>query len=142
MVPTSAWALPAFGVAMLVLQLAATAAQVADALHPNLVLTLAESLVDLGAVLLLLRGAPVSGGLVLTIAVMLRLTVLCFVWLVSFLWIAPTLPVLWLSAASPLLYWADARTVPWMSDVLYGGVLVLMLATLLLRSSPFPSRSA
>ena len=89
--------------------------------------------------------APLKGALVLAATAMVALSPASpwyFLWLVPFLCGAPTLPVLGLTAASPLLYWANARTVPWMSDVLYGGMCVMALATLLLRFSDVRSRSA
>jgi hypothetical protein len=58
-----------------------------------------------------------------------------FVWLTPFLCFKMSLPVLWLIVVSPLLYWPNPYSVPWNSDVLYGGVAVLGLVGLYIRMS-------
>ncbi len=68
-----AWSVPTLGVAMLTIEAAALAAQASDALHLNVGLILAQSAVHLVAVLLVLRGAPASLGMVLAMAVLFRL---------------------------------------------------------------------
>ena len=54
-----------------------------------------------------------------------------FLWLAPFLCLAPSAPLLWLIAVSPVLYWPNPYDVPWNRDVLYGGFTLLALASLL-----------
>ncbi len=55
-----------------------------------------------------------------------------FLWIAPFLCFVPSLPLLWLTAGGAVLYWDDARVIPWVGDVLYGGALLLFLAAVVL----------
>lgn len=72
----SACSIPALGVAMLGLEAAGLAAQASDALHLNVALTLGQSALYAAAVVLVVRGAPASSGVILAVSVLLRLTLL------------------------------------------------------------------
>ena len=72
----SSWALPGLGLAIVALQVGGAAAQVDGATRVNVALILAQGAVYVAAVLLLLRGAPVSLGWALGVALALRLTIL------------------------------------------------------------------
>ncbi|WP_282587922.1 glycosyltransferase 87 family protein [Lichenifustis flavocetrariae] len=90
------------------------------------------------------RARPIVGSLVLAAAGMVALSPVYpwyFVWLVPFLCFVPSPPLLWLTAGGALLYWDDARTVPWMRDVLFGGAGVLAAAMLVGRFAPTRSGS-
>jgi alpha-1,6-mannosyltransferase len=56
-----------------------------------------------------------------------------FVWLTPLLCFEMSLPVLWVIVVSPILFWPNPYSVPWNSDVLYGGAAVLVLVDLSLR---------
>jgi hypothetical protein len=58
-----------------------------------------------------------------------------FLWLTPFLCFDVSPPVLWLVVVSPLLYWPNPYDVPWNSDVLYGGVALLIPVDLFRRLS-------
>jgi hypothetical protein len=47
-----------------------------------------------------------------------------FCWLVPFLCFVPSLPIIWITCTAVLFYWADARDVPWMTDLVFGGAIV------------------
>jgi hypothetical protein len=51
-----------------------------------------------------------------------------FCWLVPFLCFVPSPPVIWMTSAAFILYWASARDVLWMADVFYGGAIVTAAA--------------
>jgi hypothetical protein len=77
---------------------------------------------------------PIGGGLRLAATGMIALSPAhpwYFLWLTPFLCWAPHPPLIWLVAASPLLYWPNPSDVPWNADMLYGGVVLLALAGLL-----------
>ena len=56
-----------------------------------------------------------------------------FVWLTPLLALQPSLPVLWITVASPLLYWPNPYSVAWNADVVYGGFCLLAVARLIVR---------
>ena len=79
---------------------------------------------------------PMSGALLLAATGMIALSPghpWYFVWLMPLLCFAPSLPVLWVTVVSPLLYWPNAYSVSWSSDVLYGGFCVLAFGQLVVR---------
>lgn len=107
---------------------------------PNVVYLVLAALV-LGALALQVVAAgdrmrPARGALRLASATMLALTPI-YPW--YFVWLLPLLcldagsrlawPVLWLTAAGPLLYFGDARLDLWQADLLYGGFIAVALAS-------------
>jgi hypothetical protein len=73
-------------------------------------------------------GRLLTGGLALAASAMLALSPSYpwyFAWLLPFLCFVPSLPLLWLSTGSFILYFDDQRA-PWMADVLYGGTFALL----------------
>ena len=79
---------------------------------------------------------PIVGALILAACGMIALSPnhpWYFVWLTPLLCFAPSLPLLWIVAVSPLQYWPNSYSVPWNSDALYGGFCVLAVAQFLAR---------
>ena len=61
---------------------------------------------------------------------------------------SPLWPLIWLMTASPLLYWDQSRSVPWIGNLVYGGTFVLLACSFAGRASVpalpslFPGRKA
>ncbi len=82
------------------------------------------------------RAMPVSGALLLAATGMIALSPThpwYFVWLTPLLCFAPSVPVLWITVVSPILYWPNPYSVHWNVDLLYGGFCVLAVARLAVR---------
>lgn len=88
---------------------------------------------------------PVAGSLALSATTLVALSphfAWYFLWLIPFLCVRPSWPILWLTLSAFLLYWSQVRAELWVGAVIYGGFAVLAAAGLLRRPRPtVPIRS-